>query len=437
MDNSTAPSRLLDVVFSDRHYIRKIKGLAELLRYINQHPWLPHENIFMLIRPRGFGLTMAMEALGSILMRDDLLIDHLTDLEQNDFSQSELTTLPEYPVISLSFMKLIANDPDELSQALLDQIQKQFWEHHVKSKLNTSSYDLKRCLYQLILELYNRQHKPVVILIDGFDAPIISISRMDKQEQDEALSIYLDMLNAIRQTDSMVKFSLLSGHIKFALSSQYSNGLPHVVDLSYHPLVSTLFGFTLDEVKTCYADELSRIAPQRGVTVNEYLTALNNSYGGFVFSDDITQTVLNPSSVIKALNHDGEMYTYAADSDFGFLEQALLDEDPDLDWLFNKAGQDALFLENVPLHPKGKDFGALLSQLGFVAINNINVSEHDFSMSWQYRFDVPNVEMRRLLKIVMGKASLELKDLIINERVSEANEDLYDLEEETKKKKQS
>lgn len=436
MDNSTAPSRLLDVVFSDRHYIRKIKGLAELLRYIDQHSWLPHENIFMLIRPRGFGLTMAMEALGSMLMRDDLLIDHLTDLEQVDFSQSELNDLPEYNVITLSFMKLTASDPDELSQALLDQIQKQFWEHHVKTKLNTSSYDLKRCLYQLISELYARQQKPVVILIDGFDSPLINISRMDEKDQDEALSLYLDMLNTIRQTDSLVKFCLLSGHIKFALSSQYSNGLPHVVDLSYHPLVSTLFGFTLDEIKNCYADELSRIAPQRGVTVNEYLTALNNSYGGFVFSDDITKTVLNPSSVIRALDHDGEMYTYAAEHDFSFLEQALADEDPDLNWLFNKAGQDALFLENVPLHPKGKDFGALLLQLGFVAINNMNFSEHDFSMSWQYRFDVTNVEMRRLLKIIMGQAEPELKDLIINERVNDADEDMYDVEEESKKKKE-
>lgn len=425
MDNSVAPSRLLDVVFSDRHYIRKIKGLSQLLYYIDHHPWLPHENIFMLIRPRGFGLTMAMEAIGSILMRDDLLIDHLKDLEQVNFTSIELNALPEYPVISLSFMKLTADTAEELSAALLEQIQRQFWEHHVKSKHNTSSHDLKRYLYYLISEIHERYEKPVVILIDGFDAPLSCISLMDESEQNEALSIYLDMLNTIRQTDQLIKFCLLSGHIKFALSSQFSNGLPHVIDLSYHPQVSTLFGFTLEEIKTCYAEEIARIAPQRGVTVTEYLEALNRSYGGFVFSDDPEQTVLNPSSVIKALNHDGEMYTYAAENNFDFLQHALAEEDPDLDWLFDKDGQDALFLENVDIHPKGKDFGALLAQLGFVSVNKVTFSDQDYSMNWQYRFGVPNVEMRRLLKIILGQAELELKDLIINERVDDADEGLY------------
>lgn len=425
MDNSTASSRLLDVVFSDRHYLRKIKGLSDLLHYIDSYSWLPHENIFMLIRPRGFGLTMGMEAIGSLLMRDDLLIDHLASIEQNDLPLDKIKSLPEYPVISLSFMKLTANSADELSAALLEQIQRQFWEHHVKSSLTNSSYDLKRYLYQLIHGLYERYNKPVVILIDGFDTPVINISRMEKSEQDEAMSLYLDMLNTIRQTDQLVKFCLLSGHIKFALSSHFSNGLPHIVDLSYHPMVSTLFGFTLDEIKTCYAEELARIAPQRGVTVTEYLQALNNSYGGFVFSDNPEQKVLNPSSVLKALDHDGEMYTYVAERDFSFLKQALDDASPELEWLFDKDGQDALFLENVSIHPKGKDFGALLLQLGFVSINKVTCSEQDYSMNWQYRFGIPNVEMRRLLKIILGQAEPELKSLIINERVDDADEDSF------------
>lgn len=427
MDNSTASSRLLDVVFSDRQYVRKIKGLIDLLHYIDHHPWLPHENIFMLIRPHGFGLTMAMEAIGSILMRDDLLMDHLAALENIDVNLSDLKSLPEYPVISLSFMKLNAGDADELSAALLEQIQRQYWEHHVKTKQSSSTYDIKRYLYQLIQELHDRYEKPVVILIDSYDTPMINISRMDESEQNEAMSLYLDMLNAIRQTDTLVKFCVLSGHIKFALSSQFSNGLPHVVDLSYNPLVSTLFGFTLDEVKTCYAEELARIAPQRGLTVNEYLAALEQSYGGFVFSDDPKQTVINPSSVLQAINHDGEMYTYAADRDYSFLKQVLDEEDPDLDWLFDKDGQDALFLEHVSIHPKGKEFGALLAQLGVVSVNKVTISELDYSMNWQYRFGVPNVEMRRLLKILLGKAEPELKNLIINERVNDADEALYDI----------
>lgn len=432
MDTSTSSSRMLDVVFSDHQYVQKIKSLGELLRYINGHPWLPHENVFMLIRPHGFGLTMAMDALNSILMRDDLLINHLTDLEQFDFSKKELDLLPEYPVVYLSFLKMTAGSADELSQAILEQLQRQFWEHHVKNKINSSSYDLKRCLFQLISELYEHHKKPVVILIDGFDTPLINISQMDPEEQEEALSIYLDMLNIIRHIDNQVKFCLLSGHVKFALSSQLSNGLPHVVDLSYHPLVSTLFGFTIDEIKTCYAEELARIAPQRGVTVKEYLTALERSYGGYVFSDDLSLKVLNPSSVIKALNHDGEMYTFAADNDYSFLEQVLKDEDPDLEWLFNKDGQDALFLEDLTIHPKGKAIGTLLLQLGFVSINKVTPSEQAYSMNWQYRFDVPNVEMRRLLKILLGKAEPELKDLVINERVDDADEASYDIQPASK-----
>ena len=50
-------------------------------------------------------------------------------------------------------------------------------------------------------------------------------------------------------------------------------------------------------------------------------------------------------------------------------------------------------------------------------------------MITRYRYNCPNVEMRRILKILQGKASPQLADQRINPRVFEDGENDFDIEE--------
>ena len=90
----------------------------------------------------------------------------------------------------------------------------------------------------------------MAIIIDNYDKPLMVAAMMaDKEKATEANCTYLDMLNVIRHTDKAVRWCLLSGHTKFALASEYSEGLPLVEDLSSDPSFDSMFGFTKEEVR--------------------------------------------------------------------------------------------------------------------------------------------------------------------------------------------
>lgn len=79
------------------------------------------------------------------------------------------------------------------------------------------------------------------------------------------------MLNVIRHTDKAVRWCLLSGHTKFALASEYSEGLPLVEDLSSDPSFDSMFGFTKEEVKIVFKNQIDKFAKAKDVTAETYL----------------------------------------------------------------------------------------------------------------------------------------------------------------------
>ena len=427
--NTLAKSHLHEVIFADRHYINKLNQLLAFISHLDKAPRLPTQNFFMLIRPRGFGLSLSNESIEALLVRDELLMDHLDQSVADTIVSKGIGT---YPVLHLSFNDIEPNITgfDSFRAMLASKLQSEFWQHHVKVRIDQGRRsDLRMLMVELITELSERSGKSVVILIDNYDMPFYIVRTFDDpKEREQALALYFEMLNAFRQAGNKVKFGLLAGHVKFPLSSDMSLGLPHVIDLSFSDIAAALTGFTIEEIKTCYEEDLARIAPQQGVTTSEYLTALEDCYGGFVFSDRMNK-VLNPLSVTRALDNDGELYAYSCDNDYSFLQQCYNTQEPDLDWLIDKDGQDMLLLEDISLTPQGKEFGSLLLQQGIVSVNKVTFAEQEHSLSWRYRFGFPNVEMRRVFNIITGKSRPELRELPINTRVYDAGEEEYAIKE--------
>lgn len=423
--NSLAKSHLHEVIFADRHYINKLNQLLAFISHLDKAPRLPTQNFFMLIRPKGFGVSLSNESIEALLVRDELLMDHLDQSVADTIVSKGIGT---YPVLHLSFgdAPVTVTGFDDFHKMLTSKLQSAFWQHHVKVRIDQGRRsDLRMLMLELITELSERSGKSVVILIDNYDVPFFIVRTFDDpKERMQALALYFEMLNAFRQAGNKVKFGLLAGHVKFPLSNEMSQGLPHVIDLSFSEIAAPLTGFTIDEIKSCYEEDLARIAPQLGVTISEYLKALEDCYGGFIFSDRM-QKVLCPLSVTRALDNDGELYAYSCDNDYSFLQQSYNEAEPDLDWLIDKDGQDQLLLEDVSIFPQGKEFGSLLLQQGIMTVNKVTFAESEHALSWRYRFGFPNVEMRRVFQIVTGKSRPELRELPINTRVYDAGEEEY------------
>lgn len=419
--SSRGNSHLSEVILTDRHYINKLEQLRSFMDYVENSPRPPRQNFFMLIRPRGFGLSLANEAIEAIYSRDEMLLDNIDLKSANGLN---IDNLGHYCVLHFSFSKVKANNYNEIIKMLYDTLQSLIWEHHVKIKTDVGK-DLRMQMLQLIKEITDRENKQLVVLFDNYEVPILFISRLEnEQERQKCLALYFEMLNAFRQAGDRVKFCLLTGHIKFSLSSNISEGLPHVIDLSFNDISADLTGFTIEEIKQTYGEDLARIAPQQGITVAEYLDCLEHCYGGYVFSDKMNK-VLCPFSVTRALGNDGELYAYSCDNNYNFLQSALSKEKPDLSWLIEKDGQDQLLLEEVSLKPEGKEFGSLLAQQGIVSVNKLTYADREHSLSWRYRYGFANVEMRRIFQILTGISHPNLRELPINTRVFDAGEEEY------------
>ncbi len=414
---SPLQSKLYDIVLSDRLYVDKSSQFVEFINYLEKIPRLHHANIYSIVRPRGFSLSLATEYIKALLEKDELItLKQSSDLKDQ---------IPCYPVIRLALSKIDALTPNDFSKALIELMQYQLWEHHINT--NIGSYqNPKSCFFKLIKKVSQRSNNQAVILIDNYDAPFIMASNMSDKYQQEAIAIYLDTLNAIKLAADSVNWCLLTGHIKFPLANELSEGLPLVKDISYSTVCDTLFGFSQEDLLGTFTPLIKKYAPRHGITTSEFVTALHRCYGGYIFSDR-KKTLLSPGSINAVFQNEGNMFPYMAGAELGFLQKALNDVRPDLQWLINKDGQDPIFLDNVPLHPKEKDFGSLLYQLGFLTIDKITRTDAQSHINWRYKYKISNLEAYRTLKILLKAASKELMLSSFNPLVLQDGEHDFDI----------
>ena len=188
--NTLAKSHLHEVIFADRHYINKLNQLLAFISHLDKAPRLPTQNFFMLIRPRGFGLSLSNESIEALLVRDELLMDHLDQSVADTIVSKGIGT---YPVLHLSFNDIEPNITgfDSFRAMLASKLQSEFWQHHVKVRIDQGRRsDLRMLMVELITELSERSGKSVVILIDNYDMPFYIVRTFDDpKEREQALMI--------------------------------------------------------------------------------------------------------------------------------------------------------------------------------------------------------------------------------------------------------
>ena len=461
---SSIYSSLSDLVLSERIFKDKAELLFKLVELMEVHENMVGPGIFMMIRPRGFGLSLITQSIIKLVKAcdekdefmlnsntkiiDDYLLHHnnplfvednyhsyknttrnKTDLEierlkreyklrdelkKNSTEEQEieaiksLYNLPQRPVLVIDFKHLVAYNAKSFRDSLMEILQEQFWINHLES--HQSPFMKPKVYFDRLLHLlYEKYHHEIAIIIDNYDEPFISASQFDKNEQDEAVLDYLDLLNVIKYHKASIKWVLLTGHINFALASETSEGLPLVHDLSSNPMFAGLFGITKTDLIELYGKELNKFAENQHLSLDSYITRLEKCYGGFLFADDESdlrnQTLpkmFNPASIAHCISNNGRLLPYATSGRYKFLKKALLSNPKDLDWLFGKDGQDPLFSDSIELQVRGKKLGTLLLQLGFATRTKMTVNQTSTYITWRYRFDYPNLDMKKTLEYILA-----------------------------------
>ena len=209
-----------------------------------------------------------------------------------------------YPVLHFDFTSENYNLEDGLERMLDTQLSYNEDKYGIESKDYTTAHRFSR----LIRATYEQTRKKVVILVDGFEDPLLTI--IDNKEllkKNEA--ILNSFYGNLKSLDSMIHYAFLTGVARFSNQSIYSD-LNNIDDISMEYTFADICGWTEDEVVNTFRPAIDTLAKEKEEDFETTLTSLRDFYGGYKFTAKGFKLYC-PCSILRAF----EMKSIDVDSD--------------------------------------------------------------------------------------------------------------------------
>jgi hypothetical protein len=244
-------------------------------------------SIYFLSRPRRFGKSLLLSTLGAYFDgRKELFTGLAMEKLESDWI--------EYPVLRLDLNAEKYHDIDGLNSILESHLSR--WEARFGAAQDET---LARRFLGVIERAYLQTGRRVVVLIDEYDKPLLSVL-----DNPALLKDFKDTLKAfygvLKSADAWLKFAFITGVTKFGQVSVFSD-LNQPSDLSLHPKYATLCGITEEELLANFAPELDALAIKQKMTPDECLAKVRSMYNGYKFEENALG-VYNPFSTLNLLS---------------------------------------------------------------------------------------------------------------------------------------
>ena len=369
-------------------------------------------NCVFLSRPRRFGKSLLLSTIQAYF-------EGKKDLFKGLGMERLETEWPVHPVLTLSLTKC-----NPLIQGSLEEIlDYQFMEWEKKYGVSIMTTNLSSRFAAIIKAAYDVSGRPVVILIDEYDHPIIST--MHDPERSEAhrqllKSIYVN----IKDLDQYIRFTMLTGVSRFSKMTIFS-GLNNLKDISLNQRYATICGITEKELKENFREGIETIADANETDPEGAIALLKANYDGYHFTKNCPD-LYNPFSVLWACD-EGEIGAYWFESGTPeFLIRRIQQSGEFLPQMFDETVEQSI-LSNIDLSMTSPT--ALLYQTGYLTIK-------DFEKPNLYHLGIPNLEVRDGLfqnlaryyfnedPTAISRNVREVRKLLEEKRVDEAMERL-------------
>ena len=198
---------------------------------------------YFLSRPRRFGKSLFLDTCKELFEGNEPLFEGLAIHDRWDWSV-------RHPVLRLSFGSGHFREPGYLHEEVMDQLRILEEESEVVAHHDAAPARFRH----LIRTLHQRAGRPVAILVDEYDKPILDA--LDAPEVARANRDFLRGLYAVvKDCDAHIRFSFITGVSKFSKVSLFS-GLNNLKDITLNPRYSALCGYTEVDLDTVFAPEL-------------------------------------------------------------------------------------------------------------------------------------------------------------------------------------
>ncbi|MCX6583424.1 MAG: AAA family ATPase [Candidatus Aminicenantes bacterium] len=274
----------LDVQFFDKLiannfvYVDKTAFIAKLIN--------SKLTYFFLSRPRRFGKSLLVSTMKEVFSGHKELFKNLEIYDAIDWQT--------YPVIHFDFSAIGASQSYSLEKALAKEVDKITREFNLPVPEGPSSTKFR----YLIENLSKREKKPVVILIDEYDKPIIDHVINDAQREINRSQLQ-DFFSILKGSGAYMRFLFITGVSRFAQVSIFS-ALNNLIDLTFDPDYAALTGYTEDELVEHFSGYIHRFAEKKNYRFDDLMVIIRKWYNGY--SWDGRTKVYNPFSILRLLS---------------------------------------------------------------------------------------------------------------------------------------
>lgn len=240
---------------------------------------------FFLSRPRRFGKSLLISTLEAYFSgRKELFEGLAIERLENGWM--------EYPVLHLD----LNTQKYDTSKALLDVLEENLekWEEIYGS--SEKEIGVARRFNGVIERAAEKTGRNVVVLIDEYDKPMLQAIG-----NEELMTEYRNTLKAfygaLKSCDRYIRFAIMTGVTKFSKVSVFSD-LNNLEDISIDSRFANICGISEDELCSELEEDISLLAENNGITIEETHRELKEWYDGYHFSED-GDDIYNPFSLLN------------------------------------------------------------------------------------------------------------------------------------------
>lgn len=244
-----------------------------------------------LSRPRRFGKSLLISTIQAYFEGRRELFNGL----KIDALEKEWVS---YPVLRFDLSAANYNHPDVL-----------------KSKLSTSLAEMEMAVgtpvlqdvalgdrFRLLIKAtFRKAGKPVVVLIDEYDKPMLD-SLQNESLNSELKGELRGFYSTLKECDAYIRYAMLTGVTKFGKVSVFS-GLNNLNDISMMPEYNDICGITQEEFLHYFKPSIRIFAERNEISEEEVVKGFKEYYDGYHFARKGAD-MYNPFSTLLAFAHN-------------------------------------------------------------------------------------------------------------------------------------
>ena len=247
------------------------------------------DSFFFISRPRRFGKSLMLSTLECLFRGQRELFKGLA-IDKMDYDWAE------YPILHFNFGTMDVETVEAFQTGFVARVQEVLEDAKVTYNPTLAPNDN---FSRAIKALARERGKPVVILIDEYDAPVgHALNDIKKATAIRAkLSAFY---GEIKNNVGNIRFMMMTGVTRFTQLSVFS-ALNNLTDLTMDERYATLLGYTDEELGANFGKTLHRHAEVMGLSYEAYREKLRWWYNGYRFSPDCKEKVYNPFAIGQTL----------------------------------------------------------------------------------------------------------------------------------------